>query len=182
MKDIIYQADNYVFSYRVGGVLIHNGKILLQKVPNDDGYAFPGGHVTFGETTDVTLVREFKEELGADIQIVRLLMVGENFCPGVIAAWSVSRSICFIWFHSVMKHKFPWKGHSRRWTRWATSGSIWICVGFLLQSCPILGCTPLKQSNISSLRQRASHILYINKYGEMYKTALCRAGSLPYGV
>lgn len=29
MKDIIYQADNYVFSYRVGGVLIHNGKILL---------------------------------------------------------------------------------------------------------------------------------------------------------
>lgn len=81
MKDIIFKTDDYVFSYRVGGVLIHNGKILLQKVPNDDGYAFPGGHVTFGETTDVTLVREFKEELSADIKIERLLMVGENFCP-----------------------------------------------------------------------------------------------------
>ena len=46
MKDIIFKTDDYVFSYRVGGVLIHNGKILLQKVPNDDGYAFPGGHVT----------------------------------------------------------------------------------------------------------------------------------------
>lgn len=47
MKDIIFKTDDYVFSYRVGGV--HNGKILLQKVPNDDGYAFPGGHVTFGD-------------------------------------------------------------------------------------------------------------------------------------
>lgn len=81
MKDIIFKTGDYVFSYRVGGVLIRNGKILLQKVPNDDGFALPGGHVTFGETTDVTLVREFKEELHADIKINRLLMVGENFCP-----------------------------------------------------------------------------------------------------
>lgn len=43
MKDIIFKTDDYVFSYRVGGVLIHDGKILLQKVPGDDGYAVPGG-------------------------------------------------------------------------------------------------------------------------------------------
>lgn len=62
MKDIIFKTDDYVFSYRVGGVLIYNGKILLQKVPGDDGYAVPGGHVTFGETTDAALIREFKEK------------------------------------------------------------------------------------------------------------------------
>lgn len=81
MRDIIFKTDAYVFSYRVGGVLIHNGRILLQKVPNDDGYAFPGGHVSFGETSDAALVREFREEMHADIEIRRLLLIGENFLP-----------------------------------------------------------------------------------------------------
>ena len=81
MKDILFKTDDYVFSYRVGGVLIHKDKILLQKVPGDDGYAIIGGHVALGETTDETLVREFKEEIGADIQVDRLLMVSENFFP-----------------------------------------------------------------------------------------------------
>ena len=81
MADILFKSDDYIFSYRVGGVLIHNDKMLLQRVPGDDGYAFIGGHVAFGETTAETLVREFKEEIRADIKVERLLMVGENFFP-----------------------------------------------------------------------------------------------------
>lgn len=81
MADILFKTDDYIFSYRVGGVLIHNDKMLLQRVPSDDGYAFIGGHVAFGETTAETLVREFKEEIRADINVERLLMVGENFFP-----------------------------------------------------------------------------------------------------
>ena len=79
MKDILFKTDDCVFSYRVGGILIHNSKILLQKSKGDDGYAFVGGHVSFGETTDQTLIREFKEEINADVKIERLLMVCENF-------------------------------------------------------------------------------------------------------
>ena len=81
MSDILFKTDDYIFSYRVGGVLIHNDKMLLQRVPGDDGYAFIGGHVALGETTTEALVREFKEEIRADIKIERLLMVGENFFP-----------------------------------------------------------------------------------------------------
>ena len=81
MADILFKTDDYIFSYRVGGVLIHNGKVLMQNVEGDDGYAFIGGHVAFGETTDKTLVREFKEEIGADISVERLLIVNENFFP-----------------------------------------------------------------------------------------------------
>ena len=81
MADILFKTDDYIFSYRVGGVLIHNGRVLMQNAEGDDGYAFVGGHVAFGETTDETLVREFKEEIGADIKIERLLMVNENFLP-----------------------------------------------------------------------------------------------------
>ena len=79
MADILFKTDEYVFSYRVGGILIKNGKILLQRSKGDDGYAIIGGHVTFGETTDETIIREFKEELLADIKVERLIAVGENF-------------------------------------------------------------------------------------------------------
>ncbi len=81
MADIRFKTDDYVFSYRVGGILIHNGKVLLQRVPGDDWYAIIGGHVAFGETTAETLKREFKEEICADIKVERLLMVCENFFP-----------------------------------------------------------------------------------------------------
>ena len=43
-KDILYKDNDFVFSYRVGGILIHNDKILLQKPKNDD-YSIIGGHV-----------------------------------------------------------------------------------------------------------------------------------------
>ena len=29
--DILFKNDDFVFSYRVGGILKHNGKILLQR-------------------------------------------------------------------------------------------------------------------------------------------------------
>ena len=79
MADILFKTDNYIFSYRVGGLLIHNGKVLMQKLVGENGYAFIGGHVAFGETTAETIVREFKEELGADINVERLFIVNENF-------------------------------------------------------------------------------------------------------
>ena len=79
MADILFKTYEYVFSYRVGGILIRDGKILLQKPAADNGYALIGGHVSFGETTDETLVREFREEIRADVKIERLLAVCENF-------------------------------------------------------------------------------------------------------
>jgi 8-oxo-dGTP pyrophosphatase MutT (NUDIX family) len=81
MDDILFRTENRVFSYRVAGILIHNGKVLLQKPTNDTGFAFPGGHVSFGETNAETLIREFKEETGADISVTDLKWVAEIFFP-----------------------------------------------------------------------------------------------------
>ena len=49
--DILFKQDDFVFSYRVGGVLIRDGKILLQR-PKGDDYAIIGGHVAAMETTE----------------------------------------------------------------------------------------------------------------------------------
>jgi len=81
MSDIIFKTDDWVFSYRVAGILIHNNKLFLQKPTNDTGFALPGGHVSLGETNVETLIREFKEEIGADITVGDLKWVGELFFP-----------------------------------------------------------------------------------------------------
>ncbi|MBQ7873998.1 MAG: NUDIX hydrolase [Oscillospiraceae bacterium] len=81
MSDILFRKDGWVFSYRVAGIALSGGKVLLQKPTDEDFYAFPGGHVAFGETNEETLVREFKEETGADISVGELKWVAEAFFP-----------------------------------------------------------------------------------------------------
>ena len=63
--DILFKNDDFVFSYRVGGILIHNEKILLQRPKNDD-YTIIGGHVAAMETSMETL----KRERGANVVVV----------------------------------------------------------------------------------------------------------------
>jgi ADP-ribose pyrophosphatase YjhB (NUDIX family) len=78
-RDIYFKTNQGIFSYRVGGILIRDGKVLLQRTTDDPGYAIPGGHVNFGEVSEKALIREFKEEIAADILPTRLLWIGENF-------------------------------------------------------------------------------------------------------
>ena len=78
--NILFSDKEYIFSHRVGGILIQNGKILLQKPKNDD-YAIIGGHVNLFETTENALRREFKEELHTEIEIDNLMAIGEVFFP-----------------------------------------------------------------------------------------------------
>ena len=79
-RDILFKEPEFIFSYRVAGILLHEGKILLQK-PKNDGYATIGGHVMAFETGEEALLREYSEELGAKVSVERLLAVQENFFP-----------------------------------------------------------------------------------------------------
>lgn len=61
---------------------MYNGKVLLQTTTGEDrSFAFPGGHVEFGETHAGTLIRGFREEIGADIRVGDLKWVAEVFFP-----------------------------------------------------------------------------------------------------
>ena len=78
--DILFKNDDFIFSYRVGGILVHNNKILLQRPKNDD-YAIIGGHVASMEISAETLKREFEEELHAKIEVDNLMAIGEIYFP-----------------------------------------------------------------------------------------------------
>lgn len=77
MKDILFDIDGELFSYRVGGALIKDNKILLTK--NGDDYTLPGGHAQIDETSSETVIREFKEETGFDVEPINVISTHENF-------------------------------------------------------------------------------------------------------
>ncbi len=60
----------------VGVCIINNGKFLigerLSKL-GENTYAFPGGHLEFGETWEETAIREVKEETGLDVKEIKYL-------------------------------------------------------------------------------------------------------------
>ena len=78
-KDWRFSYGDSICCYRTAGVLIRNGKILVQREKDGNEYALPGGHVAIGETSEESLIREFKEETGADISCSRMIWVEEAF-------------------------------------------------------------------------------------------------------
>ena len=108
MKDILFKTDDWVFSYRVAGICVQDGKVLLQTTTGADrSFAFPGGHVEFGETNAQTLIREFKEEIGADVSIGELKWVAEVFFP-----WGNKpcHQICLYYAVTIQNNAVPTSG------------------------------------------------------------------------
>lgn len=67
--------------FRVGGILEHQGKLLLVKlrspISDQDIWIPPGGGVNFGESAERALIREFQEETELSVSVHELLYVNE---------------------------------------------------------------------------------------------------------
>ncbi|TXK45294.1 NUDIX hydrolase [Pontibacter qinzhouensis] len=66
---------------RVCGICIHENKLLLVRhqstVANKAFWAPPGGGLSYAETVEQCLVREFEEETGLQVVVKRFLFVNE---------------------------------------------------------------------------------------------------------
>jgi 8-oxo-dGTP diphosphatase len=68
----------------VAAIITKDGKIFAtQRGYGDfkDGWEFPGGKVEQGESPEQAIIREIKEELGADIQVTGFLTTVEHDYP-----------------------------------------------------------------------------------------------------
>lgn len=79
MQDLIFSGDGWTCDVRAAGVLVRNGRILLQREKDGHEYAIPGGHIKIGETLADGLIREWMEETGAEIRCPRMLWTEECF-------------------------------------------------------------------------------------------------------
>ena len=59
-----------VYKHFAAGYLVKDGKVLLAHHKKFDKWTPPGGHIEENETPDQTLIREWKEELALDIDIL----------------------------------------------------------------------------------------------------------------
>ncbi|MCE7064502.1 NUDIX hydrolase [Dyadobacter sp. CY326] len=71
--------DGALFNYRVAGVAVLEGKVLLHKTPSDNFWSLPGGRASLFEFSKDTLVREMMEETSMHIEVQELLWISENF-------------------------------------------------------------------------------------------------------
>ena len=77
--DISFKTEDGRFNYRVCAIIIHDGKILAMKNERTPYYFLPGGRVGLHETAEVAVLRELKEELEIDADIVRPLWLNQSF-------------------------------------------------------------------------------------------------------
>ncbi len=75
---IMFTRDGLTFMYRVGGIAIHDGRVLVEQAVGKGFCFLPGGRVEFGENASDALRREVREELGEPATIGRLLITADN--------------------------------------------------------------------------------------------------------
>jgi 8-oxo-dGTP pyrophosphatase MutT (NUDIX family) len=79
-NDISFINEEYKLNTRVAVVIENDGRYLLENLDGYDYYNLPGGRVKLGETSNIALIRELKEELDLDISKCspRLIVIAEN--------------------------------------------------------------------------------------------------------
>jgi 8-oxo-dGTP pyrophosphatase MutT (NUDIX family) len=76
---ITFETPEGRFNYRVAGVAIVDGQVLLHQAAGDDFWTLPGGRPEVMETAFDALRREMLEEAALAVSVSRLLWIVENF-------------------------------------------------------------------------------------------------------
>jgi signal transduction histidine kinase len=79
--DLTFRMKQGTFNYRVGAIIIHDGKLLLMHNEEEPYYYTVGGRVHFNETTEETVVREVREEIGIDLEQRGIELNYSNMVP-----------------------------------------------------------------------------------------------------
>ncbi len=93
------------FNVRVYGILVHENKLLVsdEHIKGMNVTKLPGGGLEYGEGTIECVVREFKEELDLDIEVVSHFYTTDFF---VNSAFSSNNQVLSIYYIVKPKEEF----------------------------------------------------------------------------
>ena len=74
---IMSSGKGITFAYRAGGIAVHEERLLVEENIGHDFYIAPGGRVEYGENAIEAPEREFREELGEEVRVGRLVVVAD---------------------------------------------------------------------------------------------------------
>ena len=77
--DCTFKTPEGKFNLRVGAVITDGKRVLVSKDKSHEFYWVIGGRVKLGETTEEAVLREVREELGAEVEVDRLYSIAEKF-------------------------------------------------------------------------------------------------------
>ena len=77
--DLSLNIEDYKLNIRAAAVIIHNNKILVHRNINENHCTLPGGRIAIGESSEQTVKREIKEEMGKETKIIEYIGTIENF-------------------------------------------------------------------------------------------------------
>lgn len=100
--DISFEAGEEKFNYRVGAVILNDGKLLAMRDEDAPYYYLPGGRVKLGETAEQAVIREVYEELHVTAEIVRPLWLNQAFFKEEVDGLrSTSCASAFCWMSQI---------------------------------------------------------------------------------
>lgn len=76
---ISFPIEGQRFNFRVAGIIIVDGHVLVCREDDDTYCMLPGGRIELGEDSALSLVREMAEELDMPAEIGTMIATSESF-------------------------------------------------------------------------------------------------------
>ncbi len=111
--DITYKTENGRFNYRVCAVIINDEKLLAMRDERSPYFYLPGGRVKLHETAEAAVLREVKEELNIDAEIIRPLWVNQGFFTEDVSGERF-HELCFYFLIDISQTELLAKGNAFR--------------------------------------------------------------------
>lgn len=128
--DITFKTEEGRFNYRVCAIILYNNKILAMHDERSPYYYLPGGRVNLYETAEHAILRELREELDINAELIRPLWLNQSYytedvnhekyheiCLYYLVDISktdlYSKGEEFVLYEKEHKHKFEWLDFKR---------------------------------------------------------------------
>ena len=85
--------EKIILVFAGGCIFNQKGEILLQRRGDTNKWGFPGGSIELGETPEMAVIREAKEETGLDVEVGKLIGIYTD-CDMKYASGDEAHSIC----------------------------------------------------------------------------------------